>query len=47
MAYKNLLVHLDDMKACEGRVAAAIALAEAQDAYLTGLVLAVETSMPT
>ena len=47
MAYKNLLVHLDDSETCAGRVAAAIALAEAQDAYLTGLALAVETSMPT
>ncbi len=47
MAYKNLLVHLDDSETCEGRVAAAIALAEAHDAYLTGLALAVETSMPT
>jgi nucleotide-binding universal stress UspA family protein len=47
MAYKNLLVHLDDTETCAGRVAAAIALAEAHDAYLTGLALAVETSMPT
>jgi nucleotide-binding universal stress UspA family protein len=47
MAYKNLLVHLDDTETCAARVAAAIALAEAQDAYLTGLALAVETSMPT
>ncbi|MDH3597115.1 MAG: universal stress protein [Rhodospirillales bacterium] len=47
MAYKNLLVHLDDSETCAGRVAAAIVLAEAQDAYLTGLALAVETSMPT
>jgi nucleotide-binding universal stress UspA family protein len=47
MAYKNLLVHLDDSKTCEGRVAAAISLAEAHDAYLTGLALAVETSVPT
>jgi nucleotide-binding universal stress UspA family protein len=47
MAYKNLLVHLDDSQVCEGRIAAALTLAEAQDAYLTGLALAVETSVPT
>ena len=29
MAYRNLLVHLDDSEICEGRVAAAITLAEA------------------
>ena len=46
MAYKNLLVHLDETEACKGRVAAAIALAKAQEAYLTGLALAIETSVP-
>jgi nucleotide-binding universal stress UspA family protein len=46
MAYKNLLVHLDETEACKGRVAAAIALAKAQEAYLTGLALAIEASVP-
>lgn len=47
MAYKNLLVHLDDSEACAGRLAVAVALAEAQDAHLTGLAVATETSLPT
>jgi nucleotide-binding universal stress UspA family protein len=46
MAYKNLLVHLDETEACKGRVATAIALAKAQEAYLTGLALAIEASIP-
>lgn len=46
MAYKNLLVHLDETEACKGRVAAAIALAKAQEAHLTGLSLAIEASVP-
>ncbi len=41
MAYKNLLVHLDETEACKGRVKAAIALAQAQGAHLTGLALAI------
>ena len=47
MALKNLLVHLDDSKACESRIAVALALAEAHDAHLTGLALAVEASLPS
>lgn len=46
MAYKNLLVHLDETEACKGRVATAIALAKAHEAYLTGLALAIEASVP-
>ena len=47
MAYKNLLVHLDDTKACQKRVAAAIQFAEAQRAHLTGLAIAAEPNLPT
>lgn len=47
MPYKNLLVHVDDSEPSEGRVAAAIALAEAHDAHLTGLSLAAETAIPS
>ena len=46
MAYKNLLVHLDETEACKGRVTAAIAVAKAQEAYLTGFALAIEASVP-
>ncbi len=46
MAYKNLLVHLDETEACKGRVAAAIALARTQGAHLTGLALVIEASVP-
>jgi len=37
MAYKDLLVHVDDSRACEGRVQAAVELAIAHDAHLTGV----------
>ena len=37
MAYKNLLVHVDDSKACAERVRAAIDLAIAHEAHLTGV----------
>ena len=37
MAYKDLLVHVDDSKACEGRVQAAIELAITHEAHLTGV----------
>ncbi len=37
MAYKNLLVLIDDTKANAGRVAAALALARNQEAHATGL----------
>lgn len=46
MAYKNLLVHLDDGKACAGRVAAAIDLARAHEAHLTGLYVAADPYLP-
>lgn len=47
MPYRNLLVHLDDTEPCAARVAAAVALADAQDAHLTGLALAAEVSLPS
>jgi nucleotide-binding universal stress UspA family protein len=37
MTYKNLLVHVDDTKACAARVRAAIDLAIAHEAHLTGV----------
>ncbi len=46
MSYKNLLVHLDDRKACAGRVAAAIGLAQAHSAHLTGLYVAADLALP-
>ncbi len=46
MPYKNLLVYLDDRKSCAGRVAAAIALAQAHGAHLTGLYVAPDPQLP-
>lgn len=46
MPYKNLLVHVDDGKASKRRLAAAIALARAHDAHLTGLYVAADPSFP-
>ena len=44
MAYKDLLVQLDDSKGCAKRVDAAIRLAGQHGAYLTGLYpIAIET----
>jgi len=42
MTYKDLLVHLDDSKACARRVDAAVRLAEQHGAYLTGVYPIVE-----
>lgn len=42
MAYRDLLVHLDDGKGCAGRIEAAISLAAAHDAHLTGFYPIVE-----
>jgi nucleotide-binding universal stress UspA family protein len=39
MAYKDLLVHVDDSKGCAARVEAAVELAIAHDAHLTGVYL--------
>lgn len=46
MTLKNLLVHLDDSPACAGRLAAAIDLAHAYEAHLTGLHVAVDPVLP-
>jgi nucleotide-binding universal stress UspA family protein len=46
MAFKNLLVHLDDRKSCAGRVAAAVTLAEAHGAHLAGLYIAADPILP-
>lgn len=46
MAYKNLLVHVDDTKACESRIAAAIAVARTHGAHLTGLYVAADPALP-
>ncbi len=46
MAFKNLLVHIDDGKASTGRIQAAIALARAHEAHLTGLYVATELALP-
>lgn len=47
MSYKDLLVHLDDSEACNHRIAAAVALAKRQDARLTGIALALESTIST
>lgn len=47
MAFKDLLVHLDDSKACKERIDAAIALAKRQDAGVTGVALALKSTIST
>jgi nucleotide-binding universal stress UspA family protein len=44
MGYKNLLVHVDDTKGCAARVGAAIELATAHDAHLTGVYIVTDPS---
>lgn len=46
MAYKTLLVHIDETKANSSRVQAAIDLATAHDAHLTGLYVICEPELP-
>ena len=46
MAYKDLLVQVDDSKGCEARIAAAIELADRFDAHLTALYLIPEIILP-
>ncbi len=46
MAYRNLLVHIDDSKVNAKRLEAAIVLAQAQGAHLTGVYAAIEPSLP-
>ena len=47
MAFKNLLVQVDDSKACAARVRAAIDLAIAHDAHLTGVYIVSDPSPAT
>lgn len=47
MSYKDLLVHLDDTDICAERVAAAVALAKREGARLTGIALALESTIST
>ena len=37
MAYKDLLVHVDDTRSCAARLQAAVDLAAAHEAHLTGV----------
>lgn len=46
MTYKNLLVHVDDTEPSARRVSAAIALAQAHAAHLSGLYVVVEPGLP-
>jgi nucleotide-binding universal stress UspA family protein len=46
MVFKNLLVHVDDSKTNAKRLAAAIALAQAHGAHLTGIYPAIEPYLP-
>lgn len=46
MAYKDLLVHVDDGTACQARITAAIELASRYDAHLTALYLVPEVILP-
>jgi len=45
MAYKDILVHLDDGPAGLSRVEAAVALAERQEARVTGIAIALESTI--
>jgi nucleotide-binding universal stress UspA family protein len=45
MAFKNLLVHLDDSAAATHRVNAALALAKRQDAMVTGVAIELESTI--
>lgn len=46
MAFKSLLVHIDDTDACAARIEVAVALARAHEAFLTGLYVAGDVSLP-
>ncbi len=46
MPFKNLLVHIDETKANAGRLQAALALARAREAHLTGLYVIKEFDLP-
>ena len=44
MAYKDLLVHVDDTRSCAARVQAAVDLAVAHEAHLTGVYIVADPS---
>ena len=46
MSYRDLLVHVDDTKACAARIDVAIRMAAAYDAHLTGLYVIEEALTP-
>jgi nucleotide-binding universal stress UspA family protein len=46
MPYKTLLVHVDDSKKCEARIAVAVDLARRSDAHLVGLFALSEIAVP-
>lgn len=46
MAYKNILVHVDEGKGCPGRIRAAVTLAKMHQAHLTGLYVATDPVLP-
>lgn len=46
MAYKDILVHIDDSKACARRLEVAIRMARTHEAHLTGLYTAVDPLLP-
>jgi len=47
MSYKDVLVHLDNTDVCAARVTAAVALAKREGARLTGLAMALESTIST
>jgi len=47
MSYKDLLVHLDNSDICAERVAAAVSLAKREGARLTGIAMALESTIST
>ena len=47
MSYKDVLVHLDDTEICAARVAAALALAKRDKARVTGIAMALESTIAT
>src|SRR4029450_13259824 len=44
MVYKDLLVHVDDTRSCAARLQAAVALAAAHEAHLTGVYIIADPS---
>ena len=44
MAYKDLLVHVDDTRSCAARLQAAVDLAAAHEAHLTGVYIIADPS---